>query len=77
MCGAVASQQPTYAVLSLIGDTMSVVGFRESSGSHLDRNIVSVAKVPDPVFDRAALLAVEDEFAAAIPRLLHPEAPPH
>ena len=49
-----------YVVLSLIGDAMTLVTYRASVGSMLDRNDHQSVPLGDPAFDRAAAKAVED-----------------
>jgi hypothetical protein len=55
---ALAAQK--YAVLSLVGDSMTVVTYRPSVGSRLDKNDRAAIALNDPVYDRAAAKAVED-----------------
>lgn len=52
--------QRKYAVLSLIGDSLTVVTYRPSTGSHLDQNVQQTVVLPDAIFDQAALLAVDE-----------------
>jgi hypothetical protein len=52
----------TYAVLSLVGDSMNVVSFQMATGSNIDRNRHESIPVPDRTFDTAALIAVNDSL---------------
>jgi hypothetical protein len=55
---AAAQQAPAtlrYAVLSAVGDQMTVVRARTQTGSRLDRNDNEVAEMPDRALDRLVL----------------------
>ncbi len=62
---------PRYAVLSIIGDQLTLVGFKWSVGSNLNQNERRVVPVAAPVLDNTALLAVDDAI-----RRVHPKAEP-
>jgi hypothetical protein len=65
---AVAAEAPrTVAVLSLIGDEMSLVTRRSTTGSNLDRNDRQVLALSDPSFDLAASLGAERAIKEAMP----------
>jgi len=49
----------TYAVMSLVGDGLLIVRHRATTGTSLEGNAREFLTVADPVFDRAALLAVD------------------
>lgn len=55
-----ASTPRKYAVLSVIGDSLTIVTFQPGTGSRLDRNVRSTIVLPSPVFDNTALLAVDE-----------------
>lgn len=54
-----AAQDRTYAIVSLLGDHLTVVSAVDSTGSSLDHNARNVLKVGSPVLDQAAVLAVD------------------
>jgi hypothetical protein len=54
---AQAADTRRYAVISLIGDEMLVVGASASTGQRLDRNARSFVRLDDPVIDKTVLLA--------------------
>lgn len=63
---AQAATSASYAVLSVIGDKMTVVAFRTPTASNLDRN--ERAEIPArQAFDRTALLVADDAIMAARP----------
>ena len=64
---AAEAAKPTVAVLSLIGDEMSLVTRRTATGSSLDRNDRQVIPLADPSFDIAASLAAERAVKEAMP----------
>jgi hypothetical protein len=51
---------PRYAVLSIIGDQLTLVGFKWSVGSNLNQNVRRVVPIGTPVLDNSTLLAVDD-----------------
>lgn len=71
-CTATASNadipQTHYAVLSLIGDSISVVMNQDSTGSLIDRKPHQSVDLPPAAIDNAALLAADDAL-----RRGHPE----
>ena len=54
-----------YAVLSLIGDEMLIVGASQSTGQRIDRNTRSYVPLDDPVVDKTVLLAANDALKGA------------
>ncbi|MEO5883227.1 MAG: hypothetical protein ABIQ06_12490 [Caldimonas sp.] len=62
--GAAELARPTVAVLSLIGDEMSIVVRRMTTGSRLDRNDRQSVPIEDPAFDVAAAAAAAAKPAA-------------
>ena len=65
---AVAADPPrTVAVLSLIGDEMSLVTRRSTTGSNLDRNDRQALPLKDPSLDVAASLGAERAIREAMP----------
>jgi len=62
-----ADAQRHFAVLSLIGDALTVVTYEGATGTHLDRNQHQSLPVKDPVFDQAALFAVDDALKLRAP----------
>ena len=63
---AAAAQK--YVVLSLIGDAMTVVTYAASVGSRIDRNLREAVPLIDPIFDRAAVKAVEQALQEVDPQ---------
>ena len=49
-----------YAILSLIGDSMTIVTYAPSVGSRIDKNQHESVPLTDPVFDQAAAKAIDD-----------------
>ncbi|HSI57403.1 MAG TPA: hypothetical protein VLA16_07600, partial [Ideonella sp.] len=68
-----------YAVLSLVGNELTVVNERIQVGSHLDQNVQDTIPIPDGQFDKAALLsanaALKRADAGAKVSLLAPNTP--
>ncbi len=54
-----------YAVLSLIGDEMLIVGAGQSTGQRLDRNPRSYVRLDDPIVDKTVLLAANETLKQA------------
>lgn len=54
----------TYAVISLIGDKMSVVTYQMSTGSGIDRNRRETIDMTDGLFDKIALSTIEKALNA-------------
>lgn len=68
--GAAAQQAPAplrYAVLSAVGDQMTVVRARTQTGSRLDRNDHEVAALPDRALDRLVLKHVDGALKRSVP----------
>jgi len=68
--GAAAQPAPTpqrYAVLSAIGDQMTVVRARTQTGSRLDRNDHQGAALPDSALDRLVLKHVDGALKRSVP----------
>ena len=68
--GAAAQKAPApqrYAVLSAVGDQMTVVRARTQTGSRLDRNDHEVAALPDRALDRLVLKHVDGTLKRAVP----------
>ena len=63
-----AAAASKYAVLSLIGDSMTVVTYAAAVGSRLDRNVREAVPLKNPVFDRAAARAVEQALQKVDPQ---------
>ncbi|MCE9659766.1 MAG: hypothetical protein K8R60_14490 [Burkholderiales bacterium] len=59
--------KPTIAVLSLIGDELTLVTRRMSTGSQLDRNDRQAIPIANPAFDVAAAVAAERAIKQALP----------
>lgn len=57
-----------YAVLSLIGDKLTMVGYRTPLGSNIDQNDRRIMPISSPVFDNAALLGVDDAIKRLQPK---------
>ena len=56
-----------FAVLSQIGDALTLVGFRPTVGSRLDQNRHETVAVPGAEYDRVALLAAQAALRRADP----------
>jgi hypothetical protein len=68
--GAAAQQAPApqrYAVLSAVGDQMTVVRARTQTGSRLDRNDQEAAALPDRALDRLVLKHVDGALRRSVP----------
>lgn len=57
-----ADKPRSYAVVSLIGNELSVVGYDASVGSYLDRNRRTAIPIPDATFDRSALIVASESL---------------
>jgi len=67
--GYAADSPPrTYAVISLIGDKISVVGHRATVGSTIDRNRQGALAVQGRALDDTAVLAASDAISRLDPR---------
>lgn len=62
-----AAAERVYASMSLVGDSLLVVQYRGKTGSSLAGRQRQVVPISDPVFDRAALLAVDAAVRKARP----------
>ena len=62
-----ADEDRVYAVVSLVGDGLSIVVRETTTGSSIDRNARTFFKLETPVLDRAALFAAEDAIKRAEP----------
>ena len=71
--GALAADdaKPRYAVLSAIGDQLTLVFFQRGVGSNIDQNVRKEVPIKDATLDNFALLAVDDAI-----RRRHPKASP-
>jgi len=68
MASAVAGPdavQRKFALMSLIGNSLTVVTHRPNTGALTDQNTQEIVDLPDAAFDRAALLAMDDALRAA------------
>jgi hypothetical protein len=63
-----AAEARKYAVISLIGDRLTVVTHVMTTGSRIDKNRRESFDLPDATLDNAALGAVADAIEAADPR---------
>lgn len=57
-----ASARPRYAVMTLLPDSMNVVTYQPSTGSHMDSNTREVLPLVGAGFDSQVLLAVKSEL---------------
>lgn len=60
-----AEAAPRYAIVSLIGDRLLLARSQPTVGSRMDRNLREFVPMPKPVFDHAAVFAVQDAIKAA------------
>lgn len=68
-CGASAAEaERRYAVLSLIGDSLTLVTHRPAVGTRVDPNIRDTVALSDTVFDDTVLLASDRVLRSAAPR---------
>jgi len=65
---ATAQEQPAYAVLSLVGDQIGVVGYNPQIGSNLNKHSRRQVDLQDDSLDRAALFAVHEVLKAEEPK---------
>ncbi len=65
--GFAAAAQDVYAVMSLVGDGLLVVRHRAVTGTSLPDSVHEFLPVKDPIFDRTALLAVDNAVRRAEP----------
>jgi hypothetical protein len=59
---------PVYAVASVIGDRILVVGADKSVGSSLDRNRKEFFELKTPALDNGAVIAIDDALKEAAPQ---------
>lgn len=64
---AAAQDGRKYAVLSLVGDKLTVVQRELTTGSHLDQNRRTEVALPDASIDRAVLMAADEALRRANP----------
>lgn len=62
-----ANEDRSYAILSLLGDGLSIVVREVSTGSRIDRNPRTFVKLETPQLDRAALFVADDAIKRALP----------
>jgi len=65
---ATCAAERSYAVMSLVGDGLLVVQYREKTGSSLPGTTRQTLLMADTVFDRAALVAAEEAVRRADPK---------
>ena len=63
--GCQAGEARKYAVLSLVGDEMLVVGAAGVTGQRLDRNSRNYLRLDDPIIDKTVLLAANEALKRA------------
>lgn len=63
-----ASDSPIYAVLSLVGDKLEVIGAQAQTGSRLDSSKRNVMEVNDPGLDNAVVTAIAKAVKASQPK---------
>jgi hypothetical protein len=62
-----SAAERTYAVLSLVGDKLTVARVELTTGSRLDRNARTVIETPGGELDRTMAFAIEDEIKRIAP----------
>ena len=62
------AQERTYAIMSLVGDSLLIVHRDMATGSRLDKNVRDVVAIPNPALDNAMVLALDDGVKASEPR---------
>jgi hypothetical protein len=62
---ALSAHAANYAVISLIGDEMLIVGASQVTGQRLDRNSRTYVPLDDPVIDKTVLLAAKEALERA------------
>ncbi|HUI98931.1 MAG TPA: hypothetical protein VLY46_01795 [Usitatibacter sp.] len=67
LAGPAPAAQNVYAVMSLVGDGLLVVRHRPVTGTSLPDTVHEFLPVKDPIFDRTALLAVDEAVGKAEP----------
>lgn len=61
------SPQPSYAVMSLAGDAITVLGDSQQVGSNLPSHTRKVIPIQEPIFDQAVLLAADGVIKSLLP----------
>lgn len=61
------SAQRSYAVMSLAGDALTVLGDSQQVGSNLPSHTRKVIPIQDPIFDQAVLLAADAVIKSLVP----------
>jgi hypothetical protein len=62
-----ADEDRIYAIVSLLGDGLSIVVRENSTGSNINRNGRTFLRLETPALDRAALFAADDAIKGASP----------
>lgn len=60
-------QYKKIAILSLIGDVMTIDTYRQRVGTSVDSNRQQIVPLPTPVFDHTALVAAEEALTKLLP----------
>ena len=63
-----ADAKRRYAVMSIIGDKITLIGYRQPTGSNIDQNDKRILAVSAPVLDNSTLLAVDDAIKRQSPQ---------
>ena len=61
------SANQRYAVMSIIGDKITLVGYRQQVGSNLDQNDKRILAISGPALDNSTLLSVDDAIKRVQP----------
>lgn len=64
---AIDEAPASYAVMSLIGDSLTIVNYRSTTGSNLDNNEKQAVALADDSFDRNALTVADAAIRRALP----------
>lgn len=64
---AAGAQQPNYAVLSLVGDKLTLLAQRHQVGSRTESQPKQETELEDQVFDQAAVVAARASLLTAVP----------
>jgi len=62
-----AAAKRSYLVLSLLGDSITAVTQQTRTGTRLNRNIMDTMALPEGIFDKPALMSVENAIKAVEP----------
>jgi hypothetical protein len=62
------ASKPRYAVMSIIGDKITLIGYRQPTGSNLDQNDKRILTVSGPALDNSTLLSVDDAVKRQTPQ---------